>query len=353
VLIDIHTHVIPSEFPPVGRRAAGGYWPRIEPVPGGGVQLVTTPTGRGFVTSAISWDLDERRKAMQTHGVDAEVLSPMPGLFGYDLEPQDGLDLCGYINDFVAGLCAAEPHHFYGLGIVPLQDVALATAELARLKERGLLGVQVASNVKGNSLGEERFLEFFVEAERLSLAVYVHGMTPTFAERMPANALPTFGLGAELIVTAASLIGGDLLERCPTLRIALSHGGGGFPFVLPRADFFWGGTWNEEPSTAAGPGPKWSAQLPSERGRRLFYDTLVFDWRALRYLVDKLGTDRLMVGTDHPFMLRERPVGKTLRSLGLSQADIDNITWATSLTWLGVQPPPATDEVQPIGATHA
>jgi aminocarboxymuconate-semialdehyde decarboxylase len=312
----------------------------------GARQLITTAGKRGLRAEPVCWDLDERRGAMAARGVDAEVVSPMPLLLGYGLPPEDGQDLCQYVNEFVAELCEADSGHFYGLGIVPLQDPELASRELAELKRRGLLGVEIASNVNGASLGEERFWTFFEEIERLGLAVYVHGMTPTFAERLPASALATFGLGAELVVTAASLLASGVLESCPKLRIALSHGGGGFPFILPRAEFFWGGTWNEEPGVGAGPGTKWSAVSPSALARRFYYDSLVFDRRALRYLVDTLGPQRLMVGTDHPFMEREQPVGKTLRSLDLPPADLDAITWHNCFRWLGIDAPSTVNGAQ-------
>ena len=73
--------------------------------------------------------------------------------------------------------------------------------------------------------------------------------------------------------------------------------------------------------------------------RRYWYDTCVFDRRALRYLIDVIGPDRLLIGTDFPAMPREQPTGKTLRSLGLPGAVLEDITWYNCFRFLGIEPP--------------
>jgi aminocarboxymuconate-semialdehyde decarboxylase len=105
--------------------------------------------------------------------------------------------------------------------------------------------------------------------------------------------------------------------------------------MLTRAQYFWGRTWNEEPPPDEQP----FESSPAAQARRFFYDSLVFDRRALRYLVDMLGARQLLIGTDHPFMQREQPVGKTLREIGLAQSDLDDITWNNCFRWLGIPAP--------------
>ena len=112
------------------------------------------------------------------------------------------------------------------------------------------------------------------------------------------------------------------------------------PLILPRAHYFWAGTWNEEPATperAAGQGRR--PHSPIEYARRYWYDTCVFDRRALRYLIEMIGPDRLLVGTDFPAMPREQPAGKTLRSLGLPGDVLNGITWHNCFRFLGIAPP--------------
>jgi aminocarboxymuconate-semialdehyde decarboxylase len=356
VLIDMHAHAIPREFPPVGARAAGARWPRMEAAEGGARRLLPGgPGGGGLLSQPVCWDVAERRRAMQANGVDAEVVSPMPGLLGYAFSPADGLDLCRHVNEVIADLTQAESQRFFGLGSVPMQDPTLAAKELSNVKRQGLLGVEIASNVNGISLGDDRFVDFFEEAESQDLAIFVHGLAPTFGDRYPPSAGGGFGVAAEISIGAISLLASGIFDKCPNLRIALSHGAGGFPLMLTRAQFFWGRTWNEEQgadSVVGGVGAKPFETSPAAQARRFFYDSLVFDRRALRYLVDMLGARQLLIGTDHPFMERERPVGKTLRSLDLSESDVADITWNNCFRWLGTHPPLDTAPAARTGVTH-
>ena len=104
--------------------------------------------------------------------------------------------------------------------------------------------------------------------------------------------------------------------------------------MLPRAMTFWGKTWNEEPPTAETDGPS-----PAELTRRFYYDGLVFDRRALRYLVDLVGHTQVLVGSDFPAMPREQPCARTLRMLDLAPDALEDITWHNAFRWLGIEAP--------------
>jgi aminocarboxymuconate-semialdehyde decarboxylase len=341
MLIDMHAHVIPDGFPGVNGRASGDRWPRIEDADG--VRVLVSGQMRLTAQDAY-FDAERRLAAMDANGVDAEVVSPLPPLLDYRLEPRAGLDLCRAIDEFIVRLCEVAPSRFYGLGTVPLQDPDLAAAELSHVRTLGLHGVEIGSNVCGASLGEDRFLGFFQEAERLGVPIFVHATDATVGDRLPRAAMAGFGFATEISLAAASLVSSGTAERCPDLRLALSHGAGGFPLMLTRAQWFYAGTWNEE---APPPGPSPSPTMPgvarlprspSEYARRFYYDTLVFDRRALRYLVDMLGHRQLLIGTDFPAMPRERPAGRTLRSLGLPADVVEDVTWHNCFRFLGVEP---------------
>jgi aminocarboxymuconate-semialdehyde decarboxylase len=284
-----------------------------------------------------AWEADRRVSDMQAQGVDAEAISPMPELLSYWFSPRDGLDFCRYLNEFILGLCAAKPGRFYGLGAVPLQDPDLAARELASIKAMGLTGIELGSNVNGKSLGDPEFAGFFQEADRLQVPIFVHALRPTIMDRIPDALSNPIGFPTDTSLSIASLIGGGTAAKCPTLRIAFSHGGGAFPGILPRFHNNWGRTWNEEaPPNAASLGTS-----PLEYARRFYYDTLVFDRRLLRYMIDLLGHDRLVPGSDYPFLQREQPMIKTLQSLGLPQDQLDDITWHNFFRFLGVEAPVA------------
>jgi aminocarboxymuconate-semialdehyde decarboxylase len=298
-------------------------------------------SGRVRFTARTVWfDAEQRLAASAVSGVDAEVVSPFPPLLNYALPAGSGRDLARWVSEYIASLCAAFPGRFYGLGTVPLQDPGLAAAELSSVAGLGLAGVEIASNVGGVSLGDPRFGEFFAEAERLGMAVFVHAM-PAPSDRLPGPAVATFGVGIEGSLAAAALVTGGVAEKYPLLRLAFSHAAGGFPLMLTRAQWFWGRTWNEEPPGERGPeAAPWAAPAgPTELARRFWYDSLVFDRRAIRYLVDLLGADRLLVGSDFPAMPREEPCGRTLRSMGLPSGEFEDITWHNAFRFLGIDTP--------------
>ena len=332
MLVDAHAHLLPRDYPP----DAPACFPQMEPIADSTDRLLVFGPTR-FRARDVFFAAEKRLAAQDASGVDAEVVTPMPPLLRYDLPPADGLALARHVNEVTVELCAVDPARLIGLGMVPMQDPDLAAAELAAVRELGLAGVEIASNVLGASIGDEKFLPFFTEAARLGVAIFVHAM-PAATDRLPPRAMGTYVVGIEGALAAASLISGGTAAKCPDLRIAFSHAAGGFPLMLPRAQYFWGGSWNEEPQVPERAVMPDDGPSPVEFARRFYYDSLVFDRRAIRFLVDYLGADRLLVGSDFPAMPREDPAGRTLRSLDLPAAVLEDITWNNAFRWLGIKP---------------
>ncbi|GAA3214756.1 amidohydrolase family protein [Microbacterium terregens] len=329
MIIDAHAHLLPKDYP----SDAPACFPHMEPIDGSTDRLLVFDKMR-FPAKEVFFEAERRIEAQDASGVDAEVVSPMPPLLRYDLPKADGLALARHVNDFAAELSAHAPDRIIGLGMVPMQDPDAATAELAAIKESGLAGVEIASNVLGSSIGDEKFLPFFQEVEKLGLSVFVHAM-PAPMDRLPMSAMGTYVVGIEGMFAAASLILGGTAAACPDLRISFSHAAGGLAMMLPRANYFWGGSWNEEPKNLDRAVMPDDGPSPLEMARRFYYDSMVFDARTIRYLVDLLGADRLLVGSDFPAMLREEPAAKTLRSMDLPEAEWEDISWKNALRWLG------------------
>jgi aminocarboxymuconate-semialdehyde decarboxylase len=332
VLVDAHAHLLPRDYP----ADAPACFPQMEAIEDSTDRLLIFGPTR-FRARDVFFTAEKRLAAQDAAGVDAEVLTPMPPLLRYDLPPADGLALARHVNEATAELCAVDPSRFIGLGMVPLQDPDFSAAELAAVRDLGLAGVEIASNVLGASIGDEKFLPFFTEAANLGVAIFVHAM-PAATDRLPRQAMGTYVVGLEGAMAAASLITGGTAAKCPDLRIAFSHAAGGFPLMLPRAQYFWGGTWNEEPKVPERAVMPDDGPSPVEYARRFYYDSLVFDRRALRFLVDYLGPDRLLIGSDFPAMPREDPAGRTLRSLDLPATMLEDITWHNTFRWLGIKP---------------
>ena len=337
MLIDMHAHVIPENFPDAGNRASAARWPHMDHFEPGQARVMIG--GENFRTvHSGNWDVERRLRDMDAHGVDAHVISPMPELLSYWFTPEDSLEFCRYTNEFIAAMCSAAPARFIGLGAVPLQDPDLASKELTNIMNMGLAGIELGSHILGKSLGDEQFWGFFKEAERLSVPIFVHALHPTVAGRISAAQMNPIGFPTDTGLTIASIIGSGLAEESPDLRLAFSHGGGTFPFMLPRYAHNWSGVWNEE-TPIGGLGAAELQRSPAEYARRFYYDTLLFDARPIRYLLDVIGPSQLLVGTDYPYMGMEQPVGKTLTSMSLSQEVLDGITWDNCFRFLNIEAP--------------
>jgi aminocarboxymuconate-semialdehyde decarboxylase len=333
MLVDAHAHLLPRDYP----ADAPECFPRMEPVDGDTARMLLFGAVR-YRARDVYFEAERRIEEMTASGVDVEVLTPMPPLLRcYDLSLRDALSLARHVNEATAALCATAPSKLIGFGMVPMHDPEAAAAELTAVREAGLYGVEIASNVNGASIGDESFLPFFAEAERLDLPIFVHAM-PTPTDRLPTSTMGTYVVGLEGALAAASLIAGGTAAKCPNLRISFSHAAGGFPLMVPRAQYFWAGTWNEDPPVKERAITPDDGPSPLEYARRFYYDSMVFDRRALRYVIDLLGHDRILVGSDFPAMPREDPAGRSLRSLDLPPAVLADITWHNAFRFLGIDP---------------
>jgi aminocarboxymuconate-semialdehyde decarboxylase len=326
MLIDVHTHIVPEKLPDFSRRAGGDRWPTLEPVDACSARVMIS--GKNFRTVTDQcWSVARRSEEMDAEGVTHQVLSPMPKLYSYGFAAADTLDFCRYVNESIAVMVQAAPQRFHGLGIVPLQEPELAARAIEEVKQLGLLGVEIGTNVNGKSLGDPVFRSFFEAASAQRLAVFVHAQDPSNTERFSGPPLleNLIGFPLENTLAAATLITGGTIERCPHARFLFSHGGGGFASVLPRLDQGWR-TMNQ-----------FLPKLPSAYVDNYFFDTLQYDPKAIRFLLEQFGARRLVVGSDYPFVIRERPPGKHLAELrGLSDAEREQIHSRSALEFLGL-----------------
>jgi aminocarboxymuconate-semialdehyde decarboxylase len=330
--IDIHTHIVPAEFPAyAGKHVTqfgGAQWPQMAAAHDCHHKHVMID-GKNFRTvSDACWDVGRRIDAMSEMGIARQVLSPMPELLSYWLPLEDALPLMRHVNDTIAGMVARAPDRFIGLGGVPMQDPDVAARELERLMRDGFRGVELGSNINGAPLGDPRFETFFAAAEELGAAVFVHALHPSGKERIvgPPGLMAYIGFPLETAYTIASLITGGTLTRHPRLRLAFSHGGGAFASILPRLTHGWA----TKPEFAARMGAS-----PQEHARRLYYDTLVYDAPTLRHLIDTFGMRQLCIGTDFPFDIHEREPVEAVAALQLSDGDVKLLHHDNAARFLG------------------
>jgi len=325
--IDVHTHVVPAEFPPYLGTRASVRWPSTAPA---------QPCHRhvlfeGSVFRTVSdqcWDAAVRLDDLAQQRLAHQVLSPMPELLAYWLEGEDAVALCRYLNEQTAALVARAPAQFTGLGAVPLQEVDLAIGELDRLlHDTGLAGVEIGSNVNGVPIGDARFLPFFQAAEAWGAAVFVHALKPTGMDRLVGPPVLEHALGypTDVGLAAASMITGGTLDRCPRLRIAFSHGAGTLGQMLPRLQH----AWNIFPALR-----ERTPTAPTLLARRTFVDDLVYDADAIAHLVTVFGASQVMLGSDYPFpILDADPLGR-LEAMLPREGLLAAITRDNAVRWL-------------------
>jgi aminocarboxymuconate-semialdehyde decarboxylase len=331
-LIDVHTHVVPENFPAYLGRHAAAPWPSMAPAQECHRHVMVS--GKVYRTvSHQCWSCSVRLADMQRSGVTRQVLSPMPELLSYWMEPEDGLAMCGFVNETIAGMVAESPQQFVGLGAVPLQDVGLAIDTLdAVIHRHRLAGVEIAGHVNGVPLGEARLKPFFEAAAEWGAAIFVHPLRPSGMDRLvgPPPLEQVLAFPGEIGLAGASLITSGRLAELPQLRVALSHGGGSLAMLLPRLRHAWHCLPAVRDSLHAD---------PLDVARQLYVDDLVYDTATLRHLIGVFGTARVMAGTDYPFAIMDEDPRASIEALSADPTTRRALRAGNALRWLGLGPP--------------
>lgn len=299
MIIDIHAHVIPSEIlheanpvdawrPRVFRDAQGK-----QKVDRGG--KVIGSAIREFV------DIDRIIAEQQAAAVDVLAISPWSSLFNYAFSPDEGQLACRLQNDAIARMVGAYPRQLAGMGMVPLQDARLAVKEAEYIAhDLGMHAIEIGTNINSAYLGDESLLPFWEAIASLDLFVFVHPVEGIGGAMVKQYYLwNLFGNPSETALTTASLILNGTLERFPSLKICMAHGGGSLPYIIGRLDR----GYEVRPEAKAK-----ITRPPSTYLRQLYFDTITHSAEALRYLIQLVGADHVLLGSDYPFdMGYERP----------------------------------------------
>jgi aminocarboxymuconate-semialdehyde decarboxylase len=326
VRIDLHTHIVPPRWDDFASRYGGGKWPRLVAEADCRGTLMTGDQFFRAIDSR-SWDPARRVEDMARLGIDRQALSPPPIMFVYWADARAAQAFARMQNEFIASVAAADPAHFAGMATVPLQDVALAIEEVRHARERlGLRAVEIGTH-PGRDFDDPDLFAFFEACASLGVAVFVHPANPLIGqERLTRYYFPLIvGNPLENALAISKLIFGGVLERLPSLKVCFAHGGGAFPFTLGRLNH----GWHVRPE-----GPAAIPKPPCEYARRLWVDSLSHGDGNLRFIVDTLGADRVVIGSDYPFdMGFDDPVA-ALAGSGLS-ADVQaRIAGANAVAFL-------------------
>jgi aminocarboxymuconate-semialdehyde decarboxylase len=298
LVVDIHAHVTPDRYKDAIER--DGSWHGLGPKAG---QLHNP----GFLTS-----MADRIAEMDEMGVDLQVVTPTVGFYQYDNDVATTTIVARECNDSLAKMISDHPGRFAGLCTVPMQNIPAAIAELERsVNDLGLHGVVVSDHVNGQTYDQPHFLPFFKAAESLGALVFFHqGGDTCVSERINRYSLPNgVGNSTERTLTFGALVFGGVMDRCPDLKALLAHGGGYVTYGAGRLDKVAGA---QEESYKGGPllspfgsGPSNDDDFvltrpPSTYIKQFYYDCCTYDERSLRFIIDQVGIDRVMLGTDYP-----------------------------------------------------
>ncbi|WP_432940583.1 amidohydrolase family protein [Kribbella sp. CA-253562] len=326
--VDVHTHLVPKGWPDLSVACGGEGWPwlRIDSERAAMIMIGETefrPIG------PQAWDPAVRRTDMDADGIDLQVVSPTPVFFGYDRPADQAVKLARIFNDLTLETLAGQ-ERFVPFCQVPLQDPDAACEELDRCLDAGHVGVEIGNHVGDRDLDDDGIVAFLTHCAEVGAPVLVHPWDMPGGPRLDRwMARWLTGMPAETHLSLLAMILGGAFDRLPPeLRICFAHGGGSFAFWLGRLD----NAWHRRGDVVRGR----SMHAPSHYLDRFFADTVVFGEAPLRLLVDTLGEDRVMVGSDYPYPLGERPAGEVVRKADfLSDGQRHKLLSANAMRYLG------------------
>ncbi|HYK44043.1 MAG TPA: amidohydrolase family protein, partial [Parafilimonas sp.] len=269
-----------------------------------------------------------RLDEMDATGVVQQVLSTIPVLFNYWANTEDALETSRFFNDHIAEVVSRYPGRFIGIGTVPLQDVDLAIREMERcITELHMPGIEIGTNVNGKNLSEKNLLPFFEAAEKLNCSLFVHPWEMMGENNMQDYWLPWLvGMPAETSRAICSLIFGGVMEKFPKLKIAFAHGGGSFPFTIGRVKH----GFDVRPDLVAVD----NNISPEKYLGKFWVDSLVHDGKALKYLIEVIGEDKICLGSDYPFPLGEAEPGKLINESLSDETVKEKLLYKNALEWI-------------------
>lgn len=326
LVVDIHTHILPKNIPSFAKQFGYGGFIKLDHNCKGCARMLKDDVFFREVQENC-WDPEVRLNESKQFGVDIQVLSTVPVMFSYWAKSEDALVVSKFLNDHLAEIVERYPKKFEGLGTLPMQDPDLAILELQRCKKIGLKGVQIGSHVNEWNLDAPELFPIFQECERLNMAVFIHPWDMMGANTMSKYWLPWLvGMPAESSRAICSMIFGGVFERLPLLRVAVAHGGGSFTSTIGRIEH----GFNVRPDLCAID----NQFSPSSYLGKFWIDSLVHDQNMLNHIVNMVGDDKVLMGSDYPFPLGELTPGELIKSMDWSSNKKEKVLGSNALNWL-------------------
>jgi aminocarboxymuconate-semialdehyde decarboxylase len=287
-VVDVHTHMYSRGWVKAVEEAAD---PTFRIGENGALLYRGGSIGR-MTPPMLDWDL--RIKDMDDARVDVALISLTAPNVYWGTRAQS-VAAARSINDDYLAAQRKYDGRIRWFASLPFQHETDALAELRRAKDNGAIGVCTLTNILGVPLTAPQYRAIWRECAAMQLPVFVHPTTP-YTDGM---GLADFGLGntigftSETSLCFAKLILDGVLDELPDLQLIACHGGGAFPYLAARFDIMWERTTSARKNQAP----------PSTYLKRLWYDSIVYDQPTLEFLVERVGSDRVLYGSDYPFTI--------------------------------------------------
>lgn len=327
--IDMHSHIIPKNLPDWEKKFGYEGFIRLEHHKPGWANMMQ---GDNFFREINHncWDPEIRMNEYGKYATQVQVVGTIPVLFAYFSKPKDGLEVARFLNDDLANLVNKYPKKYIGLGSLPMQDPELAVQELFRIKELGLKGVQIGSNIEDKNLNEPDFFPVWEACEKLGLAVLVHPWNMMGKKNMNKYWLPWLvGMPAETSRAMCSMIFGGIFDKFPKLRVNFCHASGSFLSTIGRIEH----GFNCRPDLVAVDNQK----NPREYCGHFWVDCITHDQNMLHYVLKMQGSKRVTLGSDYPFPLGDLEIGEFINRMNLEESVVEDIFCNSTLEWLNLK----------------
>jgi len=304
-MIDFHSHVIPETIIGAMRADPERYATRIDEE--GGKRFLVRGKLRLELLAEFSV-AEAKLEAMDRKGIEISVISPGPQVFFYGLPENQGIEAARLVNDGIAAMAAKKPARLRGMATLPMQHPDAAVAEMERVaREHGFRGIELATAAPGGELADPKYRPLLRRAQELKMTIFAHPNTIGAAGRLDCYYLTNLiGNPLETTIMVANLMFSGALDELPRLKLVLAHGGGFVPYQIGR--FVHGHQVRAETRAH-------TASSAKELLKRLYFDTITHDPQALRYLVELVGAERIVLGTDSPFDMGDENPRATLAAL--------------------------------------
>jgi aminocarboxymuconate-semialdehyde decarboxylase len=304
--VDVHSHFFPSAFVRLIQSHGGPAGASVDRRDG--VEWLTMPGHPPVPLTPQFTNVAARQARLQEMGIAAQAVSLSPPMVHW-APAELGIQLARAFNDGILELQKSFPHQFVGLATLPLQDVDAALREMDRAIGLGMRGIYVATAVGGRYLDAPQFAPMWEAAATRRIPVFIHPQHHLGREVLDRwHLFNSVGFPVETAVLATRLIFSGVLDRHPSLRIVLAHGGGVLPVLAGRLDHTYRQRAEVRDAIPA---------LPSNYVKRFYFDTVTHHDLALRFLVDLVGPQQIVLGTDTPYDMADPDPVARIRRLGL------------------------------------